>query len=137
MINKERFYDRLKFVFAKNFEIPGRRPGISKFCLARFKSQLRPCSAQSSYTVKYFEGSNAAKTMTMRNQTTTKRISFFFQNHICPWQPKKYLLGIWHLASALLLNRRKEQIGQKKYSQGLEDFAHIFEKLTTPYGMFE
>ena len=37
-INKQRFYDRLKFVFVKNFGIPGRRPGISKFCLARFKS---------------------------------------------------------------------------------------------------
>jgi hypothetical protein len=37
-INKERFSDWLKFVFANNFGIPGRRPGISKFCLARFKS---------------------------------------------------------------------------------------------------
>ena len=36
-----------------------------------------------------------------------------------------------------LLIRRKEKIWTKKYSQGLEDFAHILELLTTRYVMFE
>ena len=56
------------------------------------------------------------------------------------------LCDVWKGKNQILIAHQKEEIdrtkksflvGQKKYSLGLDDFAHDFGKLTTPYVMFE
>ena len=89
------FILRPKFLFCYYCRIlPFRSKGVKSNC-----TQVR-CSK--CYVIKYFEGSNAVKTTSMRKQKTTP----FFCSHV-----------MFESIKFLLLIRRKELIEPKKVSQ--------------------
>ena len=52
------------------------------------------------------------------------------------FESEKTQLLIAHQKEEIDRTKKSFLVGQKKYSLGLEDFAHDFGKLTTPYVMF-